>query len=332
VLSRGAAWCFQRRDLLVGSDGFLDVAKGRLGQARALGQDFDLFRVGSRLGHAFAQEAIEIGKAVGFGQHAFEQRQGLGVEGNRGQGLAQGGHGVVHIAGLVPPARDLVVQARGAFGTVGAVPVGIGVDRRQRLQGLVIARIKPDYIAQLLRGLGQIADLFGQNAPEAEHECDAPLGIGGAGQLDLEQAADHGIVAERIVDLAHGLHDLELLGGDFGAQAWRGQCIFDARDVLAVGAVDFGAQFVNAGGVARLAQGRGFDLKHVEVLAGPALLAVDVLEPLDRLAVGCVAADSMSQVGFRAGYVRQVIDANFRGQVEELCGLGLIRMAWARVS
>ncbi len=95
--------------------------------------------------------------------------------------------------------------------------------------------------------------------------------------------------------------------------------------MLAVGAVDFGAQFVDAGGVARLAQGRGFHLKHVEVLAGAALLAVDVLEPLDRLAMGCVAADSMGQVGFGAGDVREVIDAYFRGQIEELGGLGLIR-------
>ena len=231
VLCGGSPWWLQHRDLLVGPKGLVDVAQRRLGQARALGQDFDLFLVGSRLGHAFAQEAVEIGKAIGLGQHAFEQRHGLGVERNSGQCLAQRGHGVVHIAGFVPSPRDLVVQPRGAFGTIGAVPVGIGIDRCQGFQGLVIARIKPDDIAQLLRGLGQIADLFGQNPPEAEHQRDPPLGIGGACKLDFEQAANHGIVAERVVDLAHGLHDLELLGGDFGAQAWRGQRIFDACDV-----------------------------------------------------------------------------------------------------
>ena len=324
VLRRRPARLLQREDLLVGADGLLQVVERGLGQAGAFGEDFDLLLVGAGVGDALAQEAVEVGEAARFGEHAFEQGQRLGVEGHRAQGLAQGRHGVVDVARLVPPARDLVVEAGRALGAVRPRPVRVGEDRGQGLQRLVVARIEADHVGKPLRGGRQVADLLGQDAPQPEHEGDAPLGIGGAGQLDLVEPANHGVVPQGVVDLARRLDHLELLGGDLGPQPGRRERVLDAGDVLAVHAIDLGAQLGDAGGILRLGEGSGLDLQHLEILVRAALLAVDVLQALDRLAVGGVTADRVGQVGLGPGHVRELVDPDLGRQVEELGRLGLV--------
>lgn len=147
---------------------------------RALGQDLDLLVAGTRLSGAFAQEAVEVGDAAGFGEYALDERQRLGVKGNGRQRLTHGHHRVVDIARLMPPTRDLVVQPGRPVGAIRAGPIGIGVHRCQGFERLVVAGIKSDYFAQLLRRLRQIANPLGQNPPQSKHQPYASLGIGGS--------------------------------------------------------------------------------------------------------------------------------------------------------
>ena len=309
-MRRRSAGLLQGEDLLVGADGLILVPQGGFGQVCALAQELDLLFVRPRLRHAFAQEAVEIGETAGIGQHAFEQGQRLGVEGYRAEGLAERGHRTVDVACLLSSARDLVVQTGGTLGAVRAGPVGVGEYGGQGFQGFVVARVETHHVGKFLRGSGQIADLLGQHSPQPEHESDASFGIRGAGQLDLEKAADSGIVAECVVDPARGLDHLEVLRRDLGAQAGRRQCMLDACDLLAVEPLDLGAQFGNTALILGLAEGRGLDLHHLHVLARPALLAVDVLEPPHGLAVGRIAADGVGEVGLGPRDVGEMVDTD----------------------
>ena len=76
--------------------------------------------------------------------------------------------------------------------------------------------------------------------------------------------------------------------------------------------------------VFRLAEGSGLDFHHIEVFSGAALLAVDVLEAFDGLAVGRVATDSVGEIGFGACYVGEMVDANFCREIEQLGRFGLV--------
>ncbi len=311
VLGRGAARRLKDRHLFVGADGFFDIAKGGLCQLRTLGQDLNLFFVGPRLADAFAQEAVEVRESTRFSQHPFEQRERFGMEGHRGERLAQGGYSVVDVTRFMAPARDLIVEARGAFGTVGPGPVRVGVDRGQSLQGFVVARVKSDHVAQLLRCLRQVADFFRQNSAKAEHDADAALRIRGPCQLDLVQPAHHRVVAESAVDLAGRLDDTKMIAGDFRPESGRRQGVFDARDLLSEGALDFPVHLGDAGGIFRLHQRDGLHLQHLEVFGGAALFSVDILQASDGLAVGGIAIDRMGQVSFCAGHVGKVVDTDF---------------------
>jgi len=324
VLRRRSPRLLEGEDLFVGTDRLFHVIEGGLRQARALGQELDLLLGGAGVRDALAQEAIEVGETTGVGEDALEQGQRLGVEGDGAERLAQGRHGVVDVPGLVPPAGDLVVEPGRALRAVGAVPVRVGEHGGQGLEGLVVARVEPNDVGELLRGGGQVADLLGQDAPQPEHQGDAPLGIGGAGQLDLVEAAHHRVVPEGVVDLARGLDHLELLARDLGAQARRRQGVLDAGDVLAIDAVDLRPQLGDAAGVLGLAERGRLHLEHLEVLLRAPLLAVDVLQALDRLAVGGVAAHRVRQIGLRPGDVGQLVDPYLGREVEELGGLGLV--------
>jgi len=54
------------------------------------------------------------------------------------------------------------------------------------------------------------------------------------------------------------------------------------------------------------------------------LFAVDVLEAFDSLAVGSIATYRVGEIGFGARYVGKVVDADFRREVEQLGGFGLV--------
>ena len=113
-------------------------------------QHLHLFLVGVRCRHALAQKTVQISQTARAGQHALHERRGLGMARHRGQGLAQGRHRVVHVTGLVAAPRDLAVQTHGPLRAIRSGPLGVGEDRGQGIQSLVIARVEPHHIAQLL--------------------------------------------------------------------------------------------------------------------------------------------------------------------------------------
>ena len=90
------------------------------------------------------------------------------MAGHRGQGLAQSCHGVVHVTSLVAAPCDLAVQTHGPLRAILTCPLGIGEDCGQRVQSLVVARVEPNHIAQLLGRLLQVANLLGQHASQPE--------------------------------------------------------------------------------------------------------------------------------------------------------------------
>ena len=83
-------------------------------------------------------------------------------------------------------------------------------------------------------------------------------------------------------------------------------------------------QLGDAGRIARARDGRRLHLQHRHVVGGAALLAVDVLEARGRADVRRVAVDGVDQVGLGALGVAQLVDAQLRGQVEELARLGVV--------
>ena len=100
---------------------------------------------------------------------------------------------------------------RRALHAVGADPVRVGVDRRQQLQRLLVARAQADHLAQALRGGVELLELFGEHAPEAQEQVGAPLGLGRPLQLQLVEAHHRAVVAERAVDLARRFDRLDVV-------------------------------------------------------------------------------------------------------------------------
>ena len=105
---------------------------------------------------------------------------------------------------------------------------------------------------------------------------------------------------------------MKLICGDFGPQPRRRQGVFDACDLLSVGALDLRAQFGHAGCVLRVNQRDGLYLQHLQVFGSAALLSVEILETPDGFAVGGVTADRMGQISFCTGDIGKVVDAYFR--------------------
>ena len=83
-------------------------------------------------------------------------------------------------------------------------------------------------------------------------------------------------------------------------------------------------QLGDAGRIARARDGRRLHLQHRHVVGGPALLAIDVLQAGGRPDVRRVAVDRVDQVRLGALGVAQLVDAQLRGQVEELARLGVV--------
>ena len=83
-------------------------------------------------------------------------------------------------------------------------------------------------------------------------------------------------------------------------------------------------QLGDASRIAGAGDRRRLHLQHRHVVGGPALLAIDVLEPGRRPDVRRVAVDGVDQVGLGALGVAQLVDAQLGGQVEELARLGVV--------
>ena len=125
---------------------------------------------------------------------------------------------------------DLEVDRRRPLDAVGADPVRVGVDPRQQLQRLLVARADAHRLGEALRRGVQLLQLLAEHAPEAEQQVGAPPGVGGPFQLQLVKADHRAEVAQRAVDLARRLDRLEVLGGQLAraaagcgprARAWR---------------------------------------------------------------------------------------------------------------
>ena len=124
------------------------------------------------------------------------------MRGHRLQRAPQRGDRIFGVAGFLPPPRHLVIDGGGAIGAVGADPVRVRVDPGQQLQRLLVARAQAHHLGEALRGRVQLLELFTQHAPEPQQQVGAAAGVGGALQLELVQADDRAVVAERPVDLA----------------------------------------------------------------------------------------------------------------------------------
>ena len=83
-------------------------------------------------------------------------------------------------------------------------------------------------------------------------------------------------------------------------------------------------QLGDAGRIAGARHRRRLHLQHRHVVGGAALLAIDVLQARRRPDVRRVAIDRVDQVGLGALGVAQLVDAQLRGQVEELARLGVV--------
>ena len=83
-------------------------------------------------------------------------------------------------------------------------------------------------------------------------------------------------------------------------------------------------QLGDAGGIAGAGDRRGLHLQHRHVIGHAALLAIDVLQARRGPHVRRVAVDGVHQVGLGALGVAELIDAQLRGEVEELTRLRVV--------
>jgi len=83
-------------------------------------------------------------------------------------------------------------------------------------------------------------------------------------------------------------------------------------------------QLRDARGIARARHRRRLHLEHRHVVRGAALLAIDVFQSRCRANVAGVAIDGIGEIDLGALGVAELVDAQLRGQVEELGGLGAV--------
>ena len=97
-----------------------------------------------------------------------------------------------------------------------------------------------------------------------------------------------------------------------------------AREMIQEELAHLALQLGQAGGIARARDRGGLHLQHRHVVRGPALLAVDVLQPGGGPDVRRVAIDGVDQVGFGPLAVAELVEPQLRGQVEQLARLGVV--------
>ena len=240
------------------------------------------------------------------------------------QRLAQRGDGVLDVARLLPPASDLEIDGRRPLDAVGADPVGVGVDARQELQRLFVARANAHRFGQALRRRVQLLELLAQHPPEAQQEIGAPSGVAGPFQLQLVEADHRPEVAQRAVDLARRLDRLQVLGGQLAGPLRVADGPFQLGEVVQEELPHLRFQLGDAGGIAGARDGGRLHLQHRHVVGGAPLLAVDVLEAGGGADVPRIAVDRVDQIGLGPLGVPQLVDAQLGGQVEQLAGLGVV--------
>jgi hypothetical protein len=221
LLGRRPARGLQERDLVVDAHRLGDVFQLAFGQLGALVEVVDALRFGGRGLDPLPVEAIQLLEPARVVVDAFEQLGGLGMTRDRGQRPAQRRDRILDVARLLAAARELIVDGGGPVGAVRADPVRVGVEAGQQLQGLLVARADADDLGQPLRRRVQLLQLLAQHPAQTQQQVGAPAGVLGPFQLQLVQADDRAVVAQRPVDLAGRLDRPDVLLGQLAARALR---------------------------------------------------------------------------------------------------------------
>ena len=321
---RRAVGRLERRDLAVDPLRLGGIVHLALGELRALVEEVDPLRLGGRRRDPLAVVAIQLLIAAPVVVDPLQQLGRLGVARHRLQRAPQRRDGVVGVARLLPAARDLEEDRRGALQAVGADPVGVAVDRRQQLQRLLVARAQPDHLAQTLGGGVELLELLREHAAEAQQQVGAALGLGRPFELQLVQAHDGAVVAERAVDLARRLDRLDVLLGELAGALSVADVALQPGEVVDEQLPHLRLQLGDARGVTRARDRRRLHLEHRHVVGGAALLAINVLEARGSADVAGIAIDGVGQVDLGPFTVAQLIDAQLGGQVEQLGCLGTV--------
>ena len=132
------------------------------------------------------------------------------------------------------------------------------------------------------------------------------------------------VLADGREDLSRLLDGLQMFGRDAAAQSGRGDCPRDALDLWTGGLLGLGLQLLHARRVLGAHHRHRLHLQHGQVLVGAALLAIDVFQPLGRLAMTSVTANRMRQICLSSRRVTQMVQADLGRQVEELSRFGLV--------
>ncbi len=246
------------------------------------------------------------------------------MAGDGRQRLAQRSDGVLGVARLLPPAGHLEVDRRRPLDPVGADPVRVGVDGRQQLQRLLVARPNSHRLGEALGRGVQLLQLLAQHAPETEQQVGPPPGVGGPLQLQLVEPDHRAEVAERAVDLARRLDRLEMLGRELAGPLRVAHRALELGEVVQEQLPHLRFQLGQAGRLARARDSGRLHLEHRHVVGGPTLLAVDVLEAGGRSDVGRIAIDGVDQMGRGPRPGAAPLDAALGRPVEQLAGLGVI--------
>jgi hypothetical protein len=200
LLARGPTRRLDQRNLVVHALRLGDVVELSLRELRALVEVVDALGFDRRDPDTFPVEAIELLEPPRVVVDPLEQLGRLRVRGDGAQRPAQRRDRVFGVARLLAAARDLIVDGGCAVDAVGADPVRVGVDAGQQLQRLLVARAQADHLGQPLRGGVQLLQLLAQHPPEAQQQIGAPARVLRPFQLQLVQAHDSPVVAQRPVD------------------------------------------------------------------------------------------------------------------------------------
>ena len=203
-----------------------------LGQLGPLVEEVDALGFGRSPPDALAVVAVEIREPLAVVVDALEQLGRLGVSGDGRQRLAQGRDGVFGVAGLLAPARDLVVDGRRAVDAVGADPVRVGVDRRPAAPA-PFRRADAGEPPRPGAGRRRPAPPASRPAPAPGRAADRRAG-GRRWSLELQLVKPHdgAVVAERAVDLARRLDRADVLVRQLAGPLRVAHGPLEAREVV----------------------------------------------------------------------------------------------------
>ncbi len=299
---------FQQRDLVVDALRFDPVVELSFGELRPLVEEVDaLALVVRRPRDALAVVAIELLVSPRLVVDPLEELGRFRVPRHHGQGLSQGGDGVVDVAGLLPTSRHLMIDGRRAVCPVGADPIGVGVHRRQQVQRLFVPGSQPDHLGQALGRGVELFELFGEHPTEAEEQVGPAARFRGAFELQLVEPHHPPPVAEGPVDLPRRFDRADVLLGELSLFLGAANRPFQSGEMVQEQLAHLRFQLRHAARVAGASDRRRFHLQHRHVVGGAALLAIDVLEAGRRSDVGRVTVNGVDQVGLRPFGVPQLV-------------------------